>query len=220
LFVKPLNFRHLSIIFSLAIALSLESSKLSGGGGQSRQNGGSGGGKKGGGNYPSLDTSSSAGTGFGATAVINSNTPRQQQQQQSGNTLPFLFQVRAMYDFEAVEDNELSFATADTINVIDDRYFQYFSVCKNFDKYFIFRDTNWWRGCLASEQQRGGSHIFYGMFPVSFVEPIKQGQQERKSADSEQQKKGSIEIAPAEPPAKIDEAVLIKAKLSEIFQIL
>ncbi|KAI6191633.1 hypothetical protein M3Y97_00249300 [Aphelenchoides bicaudatus] len=69
-------------------------------------------------------------------------TPIVKEEPKKADTI--IQQVRALYDFEAAEANEITFLVGDLINVFD---------CS---------DQNWWRGQLA----RGGKP---GLFPSSFV---------------------------------------------------
>ncbi|OQV19175.1 Signal transducing adapter molecule 2 [Hypsibius exemplaris] len=103
--------------------------------------------------------------------------------------------VRAMYDFEAVEDNELTFKAGEILHVIDDS------------------DPNWWKG---------SNHRGEGLFPTNFVTSDLNYEAENDFSSSPK-KKNSAEVAsltstdvPVElKPVTIDEA-LIDQTLNQI----
>ena len=69
--------------------------------------------------------------------------------------------MRAIYDFEAAEDNELSFKAGEIITVLDDRCVCVcVCVCACLLVYTLHSDENWWKG-----QTQLGT----GLFPANFV---------------------------------------------------
>lgn len=98
-------------------------------------------------------------------------------------------QVRAVYDFEAAEDNELTFKAGEIVNIIDDS------------------DPNWWKG----SNQRGE-----GLFPANFVtadltaEPEEKVKERKTVQFNEEVQVKTVEAEPEDIVA-IDEAKIDRA---------
>ncbi|XP_053113060.1 GRB2-related adapter protein 2 [Hemicordylus capensis] len=78
-----------------------------------------------------------AGEGSGPSMFRRHTDPAQQQQRSRW--------ARAIYDFEAMEHDELGFCSGDIIEVLDNSH------------------ASWWKGCL---------HGKFGLFPANYVAPM------------------------------------------------
>ncbi|XP_025089579.1 signal transducing adapter molecule 2-like isoform X2 [Pomacea canaliculata] len=99
--------------------------------------------------------------------------------------------VRALYDFEAAEDNELTFKGGELISVLDDS------------------DPNWWKGF---------NHRGEGLFPANFVTADLSVEPEETKEKKSVQFSEEVEVKTLEPLP--DEVEIDESKINEVLNLI
>lgn len=129
-----------------------------------------------------MATNNNSGGGGGAAASSSGTMSRSQESRK----------VRALYDFEAAEENELTFMTGEIIHVLDDS------------------DPNWWKGF----NDRGE-----GLFPSNFVTADLNAEPESTRHDAKSTKGVAFEDEQREDP-KLETIEIDEGKIDRLLYLL
>lgn len=129
--------------------------------------------------YPAMSLNSSSSTGSSSTGA----TPKSQEARK----------VRALYDFEAAEENELTFLTGEIIHVLDDS------------------DPNWWKGY----NERGE-----GLFPSNFVTADLNAEPEGTRHDTKSSKSVKFEDEQLREEPKAETVDIDEGKIDRLLYLL